>query len=92
MVLLGGEHQCIAAQGQVLQGPVQEPLLLGAADLTIDQQQIEITANTSLSAAIAAKDAHTIKSGVLAGHSYRPIPDLGKDQLRLRPAQQRLIQ
>jgi len=37
-VLGGSEHEGIAAQGQISQGPCQQSLVLEAARLGIDQQ------------------------------------------------------
>ena len=57
-MLGGSEHEGIAAQGQISQGPGQQSLVLGAARLGIDQQQIEVAAHAGVAAAVAAENAH----------------------------------
>ena len=84
----GGEHEGIAAQGQISQGPGQQALVLGATRFGIDQQQIQVAAHAGVTAAVAAEHAHPLQAGMLHRHPFGPTGNLLKHQLRLRPAQQ----
>jgi len=56
-----GEHQGIAAEGQLRQGPVEQAPPLEAAGPPINQQQVQIAVHAGIAAAVAAKHAHPLQ-------------------------------